>query len=181
MIASDFFTDILNSGIQTHSIKSDIVIVVIIISLLIAITLFKMYMSDSYGHIGLPKDKKGAFFTLINDLPGVSIFVHQSMLKNNPIPLLEPAGIPKDYYFLTNYDWSGKLYRGSLPPELFAKAYARGYDIKKYTPQQLSDIFNDTAELRQTFHSRSHPTEFSPDYFERKTRFALEQLQSDLF
>jgi hypothetical protein len=174
-------TDFSFFTLQSHSIKSDIVIVIIIISLLIAAALFQIYMSDSYGRLGLPKDKKGVFFTLINDLPGVSVFIHQSRLKNNPIPLLEPAGIPKDYYFLTNYDWSGKLYRGSLPPELFAKAYARGYDIKKYTPRQLADIFKDTYELRKTFHSSPHQTEFGPDYFERKTQFALDQLQSELF
>ncbi|NBR60643.1 hypothetical protein EB118_18820 [bacterium] len=163
-----------------HSIKSDIVIVIIIISVIILAISFKVYTTDSSHWWGLPRQKKGAFFGLIHGAPGISIFIHQSLLKNNPIPLLEPAGIPKDYYFITNYDWKGKHYVGSLPPEIFAKAYQRGYDIEKYTNEQLTDIFKDTLELQKTFHSTPPPTEFGPDFYQRKRTFAKEQLESVL-
>lgn len=164
-----------------HSIKSDIIIVIIIIFFIALAVLFKIYTTDTTHWLGLPKEKKGAFFGLIHGAPGISIFIHQSFLKNNPVPLLEPDGIPRDYYFITNYDWKGKHYLGSLPPELFAKAYRRGYDVDKYTPEQLVEIFKDTIELQRTIHSTPPPlTEFNADYYERKRKFAKEQLESML-
>lgn len=137
---------------------------------------FRIKTSESYNWTGLPKNKKGAFFTFINNNPGICVFVHQTRLKQNPIPLLEESGIPKDYYFIKNFDWSGKEYVGSLPPELFASAYKKGFDIKKYTPEQLSQIFKENMELNNDSHSRR--TELSsPDYFSRQIKKAIEELQ----
>lgn len=171
----DFFIEI-TKPIQTHSIKSDIVILVIIISLLILAVIFKIYTINSEGRTDLPRDKKGAFFSIINDAPGICIFVHASKLKQNPIPLLEPNGIPENYYFLQNRDSNGKEYVGALPPEVFVRIYKRAYDIKKYNTEQLSTIFNQTLELQKDIHSQSVYKEFNRAYYERNIKWAFDQL-----
>ena len=164
-----------------HSIKSDIIIIFIIIAVIIAAIAFKLYTSDMAVRWGLPKAKRGAFFGLIHGAPGITLYIHQSALKNNPMPILIPSGIPKDHYYIINYDWRDKKYQGTLSPELFAQAYKRGYDITKYSAEQLADIFKDTIDILRTFHSTPPPAEFGPDYFTRKAKFATDQLQSELY
>lgn len=119
----------------------------------------------------------GAFFTLVEDYPAITIFSHKSGLRGkNPLPLSSPEGIYEDYYFLAVFDREGKDYLGQVPPEIFEKLYAKGYDIDNYTVSELVGIFRELRANTDTLHTEPRP-HASEGYFQGKIAFAREQLK----